>query len=595
MPSSPETTLTKRKIPEPFMEEQDASNKKINPTVNCTDGLSQSDKKRIAKAKRNGQRWQVMDGKAVIHPYIRLKPYASYATMNEVRALITSFSDKSVKAPLKWVDLFGTMPAKVVVVDLPLADPTALAIDPCKPDMGKKQCPDNYCKLKQLETLYQLVGRPDLEDDRPAILSQTTFDIRYGLMDRFSQLLQCKLSKQQSKDRRHARISATNVLQPEELFLTKKEMEVDNYPLHSLLNPTSSLPNGWVETRPGSGKSKRLVAVDCEMCKSGNISVLVKVALVDQDGQVLMNELVQPDLPITDYVTQYSGVDQYDLEGVTTTLHDIQQQLLELIDGDTVLVGHALSNDLRALCLRHPFVIDTSCCFHHEMGPPSKPSLRALAERFLGKTIQQPNTDSPEKQAKGHDPCEDAQASMDLALLKLKTSYEFGFHEDYAMEPLMQRLYDRAHQTSLAIDAEPNHLPHFSRLLDKQSATSPKSYYEITNNQDAVQLLLAQQTNHPLLLLKLSALDTQDQLLAYLHQIYQSLEPHSALLITSGHRSNPDLDKLCNKWANFKIKKRAVPLDEIPDDERWTEQDEVQLKGTADRASRFFMFPLVKT
>ena len=38
---------------------------------------------------------------------------------------------------------------------------------------------------------------------------------------------------------------------------------------------------------------------------------------------------------------------------MTTTLMNVQQQLLDLISSDDILVGHAIDNDLRGLHLEH--------------------------------------------------------------------------------------------------------------------------------------------------------------------------------------------------------------------------------------------------
>ena len=40
--------------------------------------------------------------------------------------------------------------------------------------------------------------------------------------------------------------------------------------------------------------------------------------------QVLMDELVRPEAPITDYVTRYSGITAAMMAGVTTSLADVQ-------------------------------------------------------------------------------------------------------------------------------------------------------------------------------------------------------------------------------------------------------------------------------
>ena len=46
---------------------------------------------------------------------------------------------------------------------------------------------------------------------------------------------------------------------------------------------------------------------------------------------------------------RYSGVSEEDLEGVDVNLVDIQRRLLSLFSADTILVGHGLENDLKAV------------------------------------------------------------------------------------------------------------------------------------------------------------------------------------------------------------------------------------------------------
>lgn len=53
----------------------------------------------------------------------------------------------------------------------------------------------------------------------------------------------------------------------EELMLTPQELVDDNFPMHSLLQDDSPLPEGWVETTAATGSKKKLVAIDCEMVK----------------------------------------------------------------------------------------------------------------------------------------------------------------------------------------------------------------------------------------------------------------------------------------------------------------------------------------
>lgn len=79
-------------------------------------------------------------------------------------------------------------------------------------------------------------------------------------------------------------------------------------------------------------------------------------------------------------------------------------------------VGHSLDNDLRALRMTHPWVIDTSFLFPHPRGAPFRHSLRHLAKAYLNRTIQ----------AGEHCAREDADATVGLALLKVQQGKEFG-------------------------------------------------------------------------------------------------------------------------------------------------------------------------
>lgn len=76
---------------------------------------------------------------------------------------------------------------------------------------------------------------------------------------------------------------------------------------------------------------------------------------MDGDGQLLYNSLVKPKNKIVNYATVYSGITEEMLDPVTTTLEDVQRKLAEIIDYDTVLVGHSLNCDLVVLkvCVTH--------------------------------------------------------------------------------------------------------------------------------------------------------------------------------------------------------------------------------------------------
>ncbi|KAF2035746.1 RNA exonuclease 4 [Setomelanomma holmii] len=206
--------------------------------------------------------------------------------------------------------------------------------------------------------------------------------------------------------------------------------------------------DGWVDTNVASlgdgdvseseieqgsvTAGRRVLSVDCEMCKAENDEfVLTRVSFLDWDGSTVLDKLVKPDLAIKDYLTQYSGITAAMLEDVTTTLSDIQKELLALITPRTILVGHSLNSDLNALKLTHPFLIDTGILFPHPRGPPYKQSLKWLAQKYLHREVQ--------KGSKGHDSVEDARTALDLVKQKCEKGPTWGTGDTNA-ESIFKRL-----------------------------------------------------------------------------------------------------------------------------------------------------------
>jgi DNA polymerase III epsilon subunit-like protein len=109
----------------------------------------------------------------------------------------------------------------------------------------------------------------------------------------------------------------------------------------------------------------------------------------------------------------FSGITPAALEPITTTLSEVQAYLRTIITPSTILLGHSLESDLRALQLAHPHCIDTALIFHHPRGRPLKPGLAWLTRRWLNRTIQ-------DRGPGGHDPEEDARACIDLLKAKIK-------------------------------------------------------------------------------------------------------------------------------------------------------------------------------
>lgn len=86
------------------------------------------------------------------------------------------------------------------------------------------------------------------------------------------------------------------------------------------------------------------------------------------------------------------------------------------MSSEAILVGHSLENDLRAVRVVHPRVLDTSVSFPHPKGLPWRSALRVITEKILKRKIQ----------VGAHDSAEDARAAMDLALAKIQNGPDFG-------------------------------------------------------------------------------------------------------------------------------------------------------------------------
>lgn len=123
------------------------------------------------------------------------------------------------------------------------------------------------------------------------------------------------------------------------------------------------------------------------------------------------------------------------LKPVTTTLKDIQQKLVEILHPRTILLGHSLDSDLKALKLTHPFIVDTSIIYPHPRGPPLKSSLKWLAQKYLGREVQKGDGAS----GPGHDSIEDSKTCLDLVKQKCEKGPLWGTTDSQG-ENLFKRL-----------------------------------------------------------------------------------------------------------------------------------------------------------
>lgn len=204
---------------------------------------------------------------------------------------------------------------------------------------------------------------------------------------------------------------------------------------------------GFIETLPTSStgfrelfrsavdvtEAPKVVAVDCEMCDTSEGLELTRLTLMDDCNRVLFDSYVKPDREITNYRTQFSGINSELMAKVTVTHAQAQIAFLRLVAAETILVGHSLDSDLKALKIIHRRCVDTSVLYPHSKGFPYRLKLKSLAEQYLKQKIQ--------RDAGGHSSIEDAKAAMQLAKLKAQNGPDFGVKSpDHMREPLISQV-----------------------------------------------------------------------------------------------------------------------------------------------------------
>ncbi|ERL93858.1 RNA exonuclease 5 isoform X1 [Dendroctonus ponderosae] len=162
-----------------------------------------------------------------------------------------------------------------------------------------------------------------------------------------------------------------------------------------------------------------LIAIDCEMCRTdtGDLE-LTRISAVNEQHEVIYDTLVKPKNKIVDYLTRFSGINAKMMKTVRTDLQEVQNKLRKLLPEDAILIGQSLSNDLHALKMMHPYVIDTSVIYNLTGDRARKTKLQILASQFLDEKIQAGNH--------GHCSSEDSLACMKLVQLKLRKNRYYG-------------------------------------------------------------------------------------------------------------------------------------------------------------------------
>ena len=168
-----------------------------------------------------------------------------------------------------------------------------------------------------------------------------------------------------------------------------------------------------IEDQSSSSSALDIVALDCELSYTTAGLTLTRLTLIDEEGEMILDELVRTRTEIVDYNTRFSGItpEEYE-EKAIFTLEQVRKTMARFVNEQTILVGHGLENDLRAIRLVHDKVVDTVMLFPHARGFPFRTSLRDLTAKYLGKIIQNGTS-------LGHSSLEDARMSLELVRHKM--------------------------------------------------------------------------------------------------------------------------------------------------------------------------------
>jgi len=111
--------------------------------------------------------------------------------------------------------------------------------------------------------------------------------------------------------------------------------------------------------------------------------------------------LVKPAWPVVDYRTGINGIAAEHLKNVQFTLRHAQAFMMALCSDETVLLGHALHNDLAAIRMEHYCVADSANLFKAADSDSATVSLKDLAASIVKKEM-------PDK----HDSVNDAHTAL---------------------------------------------------------------------------------------------------------------------------------------------------------------------------------------
>ncbi|CDO96281.1 unnamed protein product [Kluyveromyces dobzhanskii CBS 2104] len=153
---------------------------------------------------------------------------------------------------------------------------------------------------------------------------------------------------------------------------------------------------------------ENVLALDCEMAFTSKGYEMIRLTIVDfWTSKIVYDKVIKPLGEVIDLNSKFSGI--HHIEDTAPTIHEAEKDYINsnMINKNSLLIGHGLDNDLRVMRIVHNNVIDTAILYP---AGKYKSSLKNLSFEVLSRRIQ----------GGEHDSSEDAIAAMDVIKTKLK-------------------------------------------------------------------------------------------------------------------------------------------------------------------------------
>jgi len=242
----------------------------------------------------------------------------------------------------------------------------------------------------------------------------------------------------------------------------------------------NNIPATWVKAKPFGAwcaNNPHAIAIDCEMCETkdpvtgaSNHKALCRLSVVNATNpdEVLIDTLVKPEWPVKDYRSRINGIKKEHLDSVQFTLAHAQAFMMALCSSETVIIGHAVHNDLIALRMEHHCNVDSALLFKVKDEENATCGLKDLAMSVMKREM--PDV---------HDSVNDARVSM----LCLEEGY---LKTDGKPEPIVRLFAKKRGSAELFVHRIPKGCTpeHVQNMFLKHTSIQPSEVPKIEFNSE---------------------------------------------------------------------------------------------------------------